>query len=220
MVIIEHPPIAQYRLQIGRFILQTSSEELKQIGIAWLLISVAFAILNTNGDLAGFVSAGFVAALLASGLTVGIGFLFHELAHKIVAQHYRCWAEFRADFTMLMLAIAMSFFGFLFAAPGAVYIRGNITKKQNGIISLAGPFMNFVLALLFLAGYLAGIKQGILGTIVYEGFTINSWLGLFNMIPFGWFDGAKIIDWDRRAYFISVFALAFLGFVIPLFLLR
>jgi Zn-dependent protease len=51
---------------------------------------------------------------------------------------------------MLLLALGMSFLGFVFAAPGAVHIKGYINKMQNGIFSLAGPLMNLILALVFL----------------------------------------------------------------------
>jgi len=32
------------------------------------------------------------------------------------------------------------------------------------------------------------------------GFTVNAWLGLFNMIPFGNFDGSKILKWNKIVY--------------------
>ena len=38
-----------------------------------------------------------------AGVTVGSGFLIHELCHKVVAQRYRCWAEFRSDDKMLLM---------------------------------------------------------------------------------------------------------------------
>ena len=53
---------------------------------------------------------------------------------------------------MLVLAILMSFFGFIFAAPGAVVIKASyIHPSKNGKISLAGPLTNIILALLFFA---------------------------------------------------------------------
>ncbi len=40
-----------------------------------------------------------------SFVTVGVAFLLHELAHKVVAIEYGQLAEFRADYQMLFLAI-------------------------------------------------------------------------------------------------------------------
>ena len=87
---------------------------------------------------------------LISLFTAGIGFLLHELAHKFVAQYYGCEAEFRSMDQMLYFAVGLSLFvGILFAAPGAVMIAGGVTRKENGIISVAGPLTNYVLAGIF-----------------------------------------------------------------------
>ena len=40
--------------------------------------------------------------------------------------------------------------GFLFAAPGAVFIQGRVTPRENGLISLVGPGTNFLVSLLCL----------------------------------------------------------------------
>lgn len=125
--------------------------------------------------------------------------MFHELGHKIAAQRFRCQAEFKADNMMLVLALVMSILGFVFAAPGAVYIKGYINRVQQGIIALAGPLMNLILALAFLPGLF--IFEGTLGLLFSYGFIINAWLGLFNMIPVGPFDGTKIYRWNKTVYF-------------------
>ena len=78
-----------------------------------------------------------------------MAFLLHELGHKLVAQKYGCQAEFRSFDQMLILAVIMSFFGFILAAPGAVLIQGRVSRKQNGIISATGPGVNLSLAVMF-----------------------------------------------------------------------
>ena len=42
--------------------------------------------------------------------------------------------------------LPISLLGFTLVAPGAVMIRGRVTRAQNGIISLAGPGTNFLIA--------------------------------------------------------------------------
>jgi len=175
--------------------IRTSDIELKDLVKAWLAISLAFAILFNGLSF----DISFLFTFLMSGLTVGVGFLFHEMAHKIVAQKYGCFAEFRANNLMLGLAIAMSFLGFLFAAPGAVMISGYVDLRRNGIISLAGPLTNYILAMMFLVGSLFFTSS-----LFYFGFYINSWLGLFNLIPFLNFDGKKIMVWNNVVYGIMV----------------
>lgn len=205
----------KYSFYIGKFELHTSEKELKDLLIAWVLISIAFAIVRTTGPglaISGFFSSTFLIMIAISAVTVGLGFLFHELAHKIVAQKYHCWAEFRADTTMLVLAVLMSFLGFVFIAPGAVMIFGNITKKQNGLISLAGPITNIILAIILLP-LLFLETAGVWKEIIISGYIINAWLALFNMIPLWNFDGAKIWAWNKTIYVTTAIIAAFLVFI-------
>ena len=175
--------------------ISTSEAEIRDIIKAWAAISIAFGILLGGSSLSG----GFYIAFIISSITVGLGFLLHELGHKIVAQKYGCFAEFRSFDMMLVFAIIMSFFGFIFAAPGAVMISGPVGVRRNGKISAAGPLVNIALALIFLGLFLAS-GSGFLGLTAFYGYMINSWLALFNMIPFWNFDGAKILRWSKINY--------------------
>lgn len=175
--------------------ISTSEVELKDIIKAWIAVSIAFAIAFNSSNLL----TSFYTKFIIASLTVGVGFLLHELGHKVVAQKYGCFAEFRSFDSVLLLAIAMSFFGFIFAAPGAVMISGRVSKIKYGKISAAGPIVNIVLALGFLALSFAQ-APGLLKMISYQGFVINSWLAMFNLIPFWLFDGYKILKWSKIAY--------------------
>lgn len=179
--------------------ISTSEKEIKDILKAWVAISVAFGIVLNKS----VFSSDFYSKFILASLTVGIGFLLHELGHKFVAQRYGCFAEFRSFDKMLLLALAMSFFGFVFAAPGAVMISGRVDKRKNGIISAAGPLVNIILALIFLA-LVFFHAQNLFKDVALYGFIINSWLALFNMVPFGFFDGYKIIRWNKPVYFVMV----------------
>ena len=184
--------------------LRLGEGELNDLVKAWLAISLAFAIVLNRS----VFSSSFTKTFLLAAVTVGLGFLLHELAHKIVAQHYGYSAHFQAFNAMLLLAIAMSFLGFVFAAPGAVMIRGfNLPKDKNGKISLAGPATNIALAFIFLLmSYLTPYE-----TLTGYGVLINSWLAVFNLIPFGNFDGSKVLRWSKPVYAMTVvLALIFL----------
>lgn len=181
-----------------------SNKEIKDLLIAWLLISLAFAILFSGGYNFIFSLDIFIIAFIISLLTAGIGFLFHELMHKFIAQKYHLWAEFRANYSMLFLAILFSFFGFIIAAPGGVLIQGPLTKEKNGKISLAGPLTNLIIALIFLTHLLLiNFENGILSLFFNYGFKINALLAIFNLIPFLPFDGAKVLAWNKPIYYIS-----------------
>ena len=173
-----------------------SKQEVHDLAKAWILLSLAFAIYFSEGINLDFA---FVMAFFVSLLTVGTAFIFHELGHKFLAQHYGCFAEFRAFNGMLFFALVMSFFGIIFAAPGAVMISGPIGVRRNGKISALGPGINLVLAAIFLLANIF-LKNPILNIITYYGFVVNSWLALFNMLPLPMFDGAKIWRWSRLVY--------------------
>jgi Zn-dependent protease len=184
--------------------ISTSDREIFDILKAWAAVSIAFGIVLSTS------LPDFYQKFIIASLTVGVGFLLHELSHKFVAQRYNCFAEFRSFDNMLILAIAMSFFGFVFAAPGAVMISGRVNTRKNGIISAAGPLTNIALAIAFIPLFFA--SSTFLQSMAFYGFMINAWLALFNMLPFWLFDGAKILKWSKPAYFAIVAAALFLMF--------
>ena len=177
--------------------------------VSWLTISVAFSILVSRNFL-NIVS--FALALPISLIVVGTGFIFHELAHRQVAKHFGAHAEYRAWQIGLIFALASSFLGFIFAAPGAVYIYGNINIKQNGIISVAGPLTNIVIALGFFILAAANINSWT-NSLGHLGAQINLLLALFNMIPFRPLDGSKVFAWKPVVWGATV-AVAFFGFLL------
>jgi Zn-dependent protease len=180
--------------------------ELRDLAFAWLALGLAFTFFLAPQ---GFLQSGFVnlsdltQLFVRSIVTVGTAFLLHELAHKVVAVRFGQVAAFRADYGLLALAVASGLAGFLFAAPGAVYHRGHITDRQNGIVAVAGPVTNLVLAVGFFVSFL--LSAGFVEDIARLGVLINLGLAAFNMIPFGPLDGRTVLDWDR-----TVFALVFL----------
>ena len=200
-------PTSHSSIKLGP--LSTSRAELVDITKGWIGISIAFAIAETARSSASFFSARFAAAILLAAITVGIGFLLHELAHKVVAQRYGCFAEFRAYDQMIVLAIALSFVGVIIAAPGAVMIAGDVTRRENGLIAAAGSWVNIALALLFLA---AGILAPALSFIAGYGFAVNSWLALFNMIPVWILDGRKVFVWNKAVWLMTILSAAALVF--------
>ncbi len=159
-----------------------SRKEIKQMTLSFIVVSAVFSI-------------AFYIPFIDSVIIVGLGFILHELGHKIVAQHFKLHATFRYDLKMLVISFIASFFHFVFLAPGAVVIRGRITTKKNGIISLAGPSANLLLALLF---YLIPTP------ISKEAVAINAWLAVFNMIPFPGFDGVGVWLWNKFIYFLTM----------------
>ena len=188
--------------------------EIRDLLIAWAALGVAFTVFifvatgrSVFPDITAAVfSPLFGRVFIISMLTVGVGFLLHELAHKIVAVRFGQVASFKADYKMLALCIGAAFAGFLFAAPGAVYHRGRITLEQNGLVSVAGPLTNVALVAVFLP---LAFVPGFLGQVGQLGVLINAFLAAFNMIPFGPLDGKTVLSWSK-----PVFAVVFVGTVL------
>ncbi|MCX6685296.1 MAG: peptidase M50 [Methanoregula sp.] len=195
-----------------------SRRERLDLIIAWVAISLAFGIIFIKD--AGRVDL--ITALIFIGVslvTVGIGFVAHEMAHKFTAMKYGYWAEFRKDNTMLLVAVALAaLVGVVFAAPGATVIYdtgrfggGGISRTQNGKISAAGPITNLLLCIPF-AGLLlyGGISSSLSGNLAsligMIGLQVNAMIAAFNMLPVSVLDGRKVLAWNAGVFAVLIIA--------------
>jgi Zn-dependent protease len=185
------------------------SQEFKDISISAVVLAISFGIAFAGGFRAFRNLQILGIFILISLIAVSLGFVLHEIGHRYVARKYGFFAEYKMWRIGLLIAFAGSLLGFIFAAPGAVniYPRANgyntamTTSQKMGIISLTGPAMNFILAVVFLL--LNFIYPHLLFSL---GARINTWLAVFNLIPFGPLDGMKIYRWSWKVWFIAFIA--------------
>ncbi|MBS3069912.1 site-2 protease family protein [Candidatus Micrarchaeota archaeon] len=174
--------------------------EAAHIAISVITVALAFTLFPVGS----FSATRFTIIFL----TLGAGFVLHELGHKFVAIRYGAQAEYRAWTTGLFVALFLAFVtdgGFIFAAPGAVYIFGKrVSEEQNGKIALAGPLVNLFLALIFLA---IGVSYPEMQTLAAIGVSINAFLGAFNLIPIFPLDGSKVFAWNKVVWGATLIAL-------------
>jgi Zn-dependent protease len=187
-----------------------SKSEIRDLMIAFVVLSICFAISNVRFDVHGFIS---ILPIVMFG--VGVGFLLHELGHKFVAIKHGCHAEFELWPLGLLIAFLTSLIGIVFASPGEARIySGNVTDEIGGRIAVAGPMANMVLALIFIAIaaliYPLAIYSSIFNLIYLictVGFSVNAFLATFNLLPIYSLDGTKVMKWNA-GYWVVVFAIA------------
>lgn len=181
-----------------------------------------------------------------------ISLCLHEFAHAVTAYRFGDHdAELRGYLTLnplrythpglsLGLPLLIILLGGIGFPGGAVYLNeGGFTRRQRTIVSLAGPVMNIVLAVVLLAAIriFGPFIDSPIGFLVTDPTTINLWDGLamlaflqitaavLNLIPMPGFDGygaiapylsaqtrqsaAKIAPYG----FLIVFALLFIPFL-------
>lgn len=186
-----------------------SGTELRDILISVVVLSLAFTIMYRDNDFVtgflwrygdGAVYAGLFGMSLA---LVTVSFLFHELGHKFMAQKAGLWSEYRMYPMGLVLALLMSMIGFLFAAPGAVCIAGNMSKETNGKVSIAGPMVNIALAAITLVCCMTFNGSWVV-VPCYLLASLNAFLAVFNLIPVHPLDGSKVMAWNRGKWALAM----------------
>jgi Zn-dependent protease len=182
--------------------LSFSKNELYHIIIAITVLTIAFSFaLAPYPPLANLSNVLYNIPL--SFLAILTAFFCHEIAHKYMGQKFGYWSEFRMYSQGLLLALLLGIFtGFIFAAPGAVQIRGMANKEEMGKIALAGPLTNIILSSLFITLWF--VTTGFIAQISFFIGYINAFLALFNLIPFGFFDGKKIFTWKKEIWFMLI----------------
>ena len=165
-------------------------EEIRDLAIATLALTIIFSF----EPFWGIDFTLFPTYLLIVILT----FVFHELAHKFVAMKFQCAAFFKLWHLGILVGLAGMIVGLKFVAPGAVIIypfqfgrwgfrKTMLTVKEKGVIALAGPLVNLLVALI---SALLPFK------IAKFLFRVNAWLFFSNMIPLPPLDGSKVMEWN------------------------
>ncbi len=130
-----------------------------------------------------------------SFLVAAPGIIIHELAHKLTAISFGYPAQFQIFTFGLVLAIFLKLINspLLILAPGYVNIPEISNAFQYRLIAFAGPAINLILwlAAAIVLKYSANLSRKHLAFFALTK-RINMILFIFNMIPLGPLDGAKV----------------------------
>ena len=170
-----------------------SITELKELLISSLAITFIFAYPYLR-------SPGWWVIFLLYFFFIGLGFAIHESAHKFMAKSRGAWSEFRMWGQGLLFALLLRIVGGpIFIAPGAtMWAKRNATLEDQGLVSVAGPVSNIILAGIFFVGsfFIPFFAMGI---------TINLYLAMFNLLPIPPLDGSKVIKWNPVIWSVLFF---------------
>ncbi len=200
-------------------------DEFRDIVISTLGLGVAFTIMLFGApDRLGFLfSPEFVPAFIATTVLVAVSFAPHEMAHRVTARAIEAYAEYEMWTPGVILAVLTSFLGVAVAAVGGVVLSYNpsdrygrwsgFNPKQHGIIAVVGPLINLSLAVIF--AFAANVFDPTLQghNLLVLGARINSFLAVFNLLPFYPLDGYRVLRWDEVLW-IGTMVLALLTFLL------
>jgi len=211
-------------------------QEIKELIIADLALTLAFSLVMIGG-IGGltYSLSIFIYFIPISFIGVSLSFILHEMMHKFTAEKYGAIAGFRTSPYGLAITLLTSFFGFLFGIPGATMIYTNsFTRREDGIVSLAGPLTNFtififslIIGLILFPHFLSNVLLTFSPNTVYKLSFIQNILNMilfisivvafFNMLPIFPLDGSKILRWSKPVYFATLLAtFIFFLLVIPI----
>jgi Zn-dependent protease len=176
-----------------------SYKELKHLALGSLLV---IGVGLSMGYYSSGISEQGIIFMVGLAITLTTSFFIHEIAHKITAQKSGLWAEFRLTLWGSMLTVVFMVLPVIFKiiSPGAVMISGPAKRHDIGKISIAGPLSNIALSCIFLV---LMIIPNPYYWIFAIGALFNSYIALFNLIPFGILDGFKIFHWSKKIWIIS-----------------
>ncbi len=183
--------------------------EIVMLVICTVLFGLAFIVADRLA-----IQADLIIIYMVMG---GVALIMHDLGHRMVARkleiegHYKFWGW--GTLTMLLTSWL---FGMAFSQPGRYVFddEEDIDNRDMAFVTLAGPAISMLFAILFLPFALIG---GVAGQIAVAGFIMNLMTAVYNLMPFSPMDGKVIYDWSRLFWMLTFVPLALFFILMTLF---
>jgi len=148
-----------------------------------------------------------IRAAIYALIAVLIAFFVHEMAHRFTAINLGYKARFVASTQGLILTLISALLPIKILAPGyvAIYGRYGGKPKDLGLIALAGPLSNILIAVL-------AILVPFYWLFKFFIIVINLDIALFNLLPFAILDGYKVFRWNKLVWLVMFLITAVLWF--------
>lgn len=180
--------------------------EIRDLIISFVILSLCFTISTVKMNFHDAIS---ILPIVTVG--VGLGFILRELAQKFVAIKYGYNAEFKLWPLGLLITFISSLLGFVLAFVGLIEIDADdVSDEIKGRTAVAGPMANMALALLFIviAALIYPLRSySIVFNLIFlintVGFSVNSFLAAFNLLPLWTLDGLNVFKWDVKIWIVT-----------------
>ena len=208
----------EFKYRIKRH-LQFSNKELRDLGIALLIVAFIFAY-DDKSEV--FIASHWIANLFKILFMIFITFLVHELGHKIFALYMGMHAYFRVWPLGLFLGAVVAFISggvVPLILPGRVEMKINTLNRlghfrygrnlfTGGFIAMAGPVANLLFATFFKTLSLFGIAVEFFDQLTF----INLYYAVFAMLPLHMTDGVHMF-YASRNWYVIIFA-SLVGYIL------
>jgi Zn-dependent protease len=147
-----------------------------------------------------------------------VSLFLHTLSHKFVAKRINLIANFKLWVRGTISSVGLTLLLSIFAPLKILCFEGleiakyrfkvgkrKLTYEEVGIISLAGPTVNLLLAILL------WIFQTPLSPLIVS---VNCWLALFTILPIEPLDGSRIFYWKKWVWLLFLILSIFLLYAI------
>ncbi|MCJ7450494.1 MAG: hypothetical protein MUP58_02030 [Candidatus Nanohaloarchaeota archaeon QJJ-9] len=192
-------------MDIEKSAFKHTNQEVRNIILTTLSLGFAFTLaFFGNSSIEFLFSLEFIKYFVFSIAIVGITIIAKEIGQKSIANAQESHAKYEIWAPGIILSILGSFLGFVPAAVAGTKVYTEYTERigrwsvelkpqHMGVVALAGPLICISMAVAFLMLEPAFSSYS---NLFIEAARINTYIGLFSLVPTNSLDGSKILRWQ------------------------